>query len=519
MSCWLGIDAGTSGIKAIIVDETGKVLSEGYSEEDITVPGPGFAEQAPEIWWQACGAAVKQAVGNCGAGMQVSAIGFSGQMQGTVFLDKNFQPVRNCMIWMDQRAVEEVGEIERRIEEAGTDILAVTANHCLNSFWAPKILWLKKHEPENYEKIEKIVFTKDYLACHMTGELATEVSDASLSFLLDIPGRKWSDEMFRITGIPRSFVPERLLESCDVVGGLRKAVAEDWGLRPGIPVIAGGGDQTANGIGTGIIEESMLGASIGTSAVVFGCSKTPFVDRKKRAMQSLCHSVQDLWAYLGLSLTAGASLKWVRDVMFAEKKQEFQASGKDIYDHITGIASEAVPGCGGVIFLPYFNGDSAPNHDADARACYFGMSLNTGMPEMCRSVMEGVAYSLRETVEICRELGKDIRTIRVSGGGSKSRLWRQIQADVFDTSVVTMNIEEGPAAGAAIMAAVGSGHFHSVAEGCRAMLKTAEEVEPVRENVKRYDEYFQIYHGLYGHLKEPFSERARLYKSPGRQPV
>ena len=508
---WLGIDLGTSGIKAVIINETGEVVSMGYAEQNVITPKSGFAEQNPEVWWEACCSAVKMAVskGNI-SGMEVRAIGFSGQMQGLVLLDSMGNVIRNCIIWMDQRAADEVKVIDEMSCKAGIDTLDITANDCLPTFWAPKLLWIKKYEPEIYEKINKILFPKDYLAFRMTGEMAAEVSDGSLSFLMDVPYRRWSTEMFELLGIPKSFVPNRLLESTDIVGELKASVAGEWGLKAGIPVIIGGGDQIANGIGTGIIREDVMGASIGTSAVVFGCSRKPFIDYNKRAIQSLCHGIPDLWCYLGLSLTAGASLKWMRDVIFREKKAEFEKQGKEIYDYITSIASKAAVGSGGVLFLPYFNGDSAPNNDPNARACFFGLSLNSDMPELCRSVMEGVAFSLRETIEVCRQTGKNIDTIRVSGGGSKSRLWRQIQADIFDASIATMSVEEGPACGAAIMAAVRSGYFSSVMEGCDAIVRVKDTIEPIRENVEIYDEYFHLYRSLYKDLRQSFKERAAL---------
>ncbi len=510
MSCWMGIDVGTSGIKVIIIDENGSVLGEGYAEQDVILLGEGYAEQNPLVWKDSCKAAIREALKNKKSNQDVEAIGFSGQMQGTVFLDKDDRPIRNCIIWMDQRAACEVDEIGTLLRASNVNGMEITANHCLNTFWAPKILWLKKHEPENFEKINKVLFPKDYLALWLTGEKAIEVSDASLTYLLDIQGRKWSDLMFHALGIHKHIVPDRLLESCHVVGKLRKIVAEEFGLKPGIPVIAGGGDQLANGIGTGIINENIMGVSIGTSAVVFGCSKTPFYDKSNSAIQSLCHACPDLWAYLGLSLTAGASLKWIRETFFEREKKEYAQIGKDVYDYITGIASKTDVGSKGCVFLPYFNGDSAPNNDPNARACFFGMSLDTGMPEICRSVLEGVSFSLRETLEVCRRMGKEIHTIRVSGGGAKSALWRQIQADIFDASVVTMEIEEGPAAGAAILAAVGCGFFQTVGEGCSAIVKTDTQTDPIPENVKRYNEYFELYHSLYRHLKEPFDVRAGL---------
>ena len=510
---WLGIDLGTSGIKAVVIDETGKVVSMGYAEQNVITPKPGFAEQSPEIWWEVCSRAVQTAVlkGNVN-GSEIKAIGFSGQMQGIVMLDSDGNVLRNCIIWMDQRAANEVKDIEKTAFRTGINTLDITANECLPTFWAPKLLWMKKHEPEIYERIDKILFPKDYLAFRMTGEMAAEVGDASLSFLLDVPNRKWSWDIFDMLDIPRTFVPDRLLESTEIVGELRRDVAREWGLEAGIPVIIGSGDQIANGIGTGIIREDVMGASIGTSAVVFGCSGKPFIDNNKRAIQSLCHGTSDLWCYLGLSLTAGASLKWMRDVIFKDKKPEFERQGKEIYDYITHIASKAEIGSGGVLFLPYFNGDSAPNNDSDARACFFGLSLSSSMPELCRSVMEGVAFSLRETIEVCRQTGKTIDTIRVAGGGARSRLWRQIQADIFDASIVTMGVEEGPACGAAIMAAVGSGYFSSVVEGSDAIVRIKDRIEPIRENVKIYNEYFHLYRSLYTNLKASFKERAALIR-------
>ena len=510
MNCWMGIDAGTSGIKAIVINESGIVLGKGYEELDVISQKPGYAEQNPLDWWAACCKAVKKAVSVCGCGREIKGIGFSGQMQGAVFLDKNGHPIRNCLLWLDQRAAGQASFLEKYLERSGVDAVQITGNHCMNSFWAPKLLWMKENEPDNYEKIDKILFPKDYLSYRMTGEMAAEVSDASLTYFLDIKKRDWSGEMFQALGISRGLMPKRLLESCDIVGGLLPQVAEDLGLMPAIPVVAGGGDQTANGIGAGIISDGITGASIGTSAVIFGCCKKPFIDKQNHATFSMCHSVAGMWSYLGLSLTAGASLKWARDNFFAEEKKKCLQQKIDIYDYISSIAAKAKPGCEGVTFLPYFNGDSTPNNDPNARACFFGLSLRSGMPELCRSILEGVVYSLRDTVELCRRMGTGGNQIRVTGGGAKSPLWRQIQADIFDAEVVCMNIDEGPGAGAAIMAGVGAGYFKDVAEGCRAILSLGDITVPIRENVKVYDDFYQTYHDLYGHLRAPFARQAEL---------
>ena len=325
MSCFLGIDAGTSGVKAVVMDASGALLGKGYGECDLITPRPSWVEQDPQAWWEACDAAVRQAVAKSGRGGEVAGIGFSGQMQGLTLMDKEMKPIGNCMIWLDQRASAEAEELNRRIDPA--EALEITANHCLPSYWAAKLLWLRKNRPEDYERINVALFPKDYLRYRMTGEIATDVSDASCSWLLDMKKRAWSDRMFEVTGIPRSIVPERLLESQQAAGCLLPELAERWGLRPGIPLAAGGGDQTVGGVGCGIVRAGTIAATIGTSGVVFGACDQPFVDQKPRAMYSLCHSVPGKYCFLGCTMGAGGSFKWMRDTLFADKKQELAEKG------------------------------------------------------------------------------------------------------------------------------------------------------------------------------------------------
>ncbi|MDR1796248.1 MAG: xylulokinase [Clostridiales Family XIII bacterium] len=503
---YLGIDSGTSGIKAVLIDEKGEDRASGYAECDVVSDRPGWAEQDPRDWWRACKEAVTQATASSGLGMEVRAIGFSGQMQGSVMLDKDGEPTGNCLLWLDQRSTQEVREINGIMSP--DEYLPITANDCLTSLWAPKILWVKKHRPEEYERVRKVCFTKDYLAFRLTGEIATEVSDASLSFLLDVPGRCWSDVMYGRLGIPRDFAPDRLLESIGVVGQLRKDVAGELGLPAGIPVIAGGGDQPAGGVGTGIVRSGVIGVSIGTSGVVFGCVDAPLIDRKHRALYSMAHSVPGKWSFLGLVLAAGGSFKWLRDTVFADEKAALAAKGQDVYDHMTQLAAQAAPGSEGLTFLPYLNGEKTPIDDADARGVFFGLSQRHGLPEICRSVMEGATFALRETVDICREYGFPVEEIRANGGGAKSALWRQIQADIFGAQVVTMNIEEGTAAGAAILAAVGAGDYGSVEEACDTLLKATSVTEPDARAVGVYNDYYETYKDLYGALRGQFAKQA-----------
>jgi len=510
MNCFLGIDSGTSGVKAVIIDETGRIRSIGYRECDVVSEQPGWADQDPMDWWKACEGAVSDAVAKSGSGKEIVSIGFSGQMRGNVMLDKDGNPLGNCMIWLDQRASEEVEEIRQMISDE--EALAITTNHCLNSYWAPKLLWIKKHRPEEYEKTDKVLFTKDFLRFKMTGEIATEVSDASLTFLMDVPHRCWSERMLSAIGIPKEILPKRLVESSEIVGHLRPEVAAAWGLTPGIPVAAGAGDQPACGVGTGVVGAGTIGSSIGTSGVVFGCSDQPFTIEKECGTFSMCHAVPDQWCFLGLALTSGASFKWLRDNIFPDKKKLMAAEGTDIYDYMTELAGHAGTGSGGLIFLPYLNGDKTPNNDENARAVWFGLSQRHGINEICRSVMEGVTYSLRDTVELFRECGMEVRQVVASGGGAKSRLWRQMQADIYNASVVTMNMEEGPGAGAAILGAVGAGYYKTIKEGCDAILKVTSVTEPNPEQVKIYDEYYQIYRSLYASLKTEFARNAEIVK-------
>ncbi len=511
MSCFLGIDAGTSGIKAVVMDITGKFLGVGYEECNLITPKPNWVEEDPHAWWDACSKAVKQAVLASGKGMEIEGIGFSGQMQGTTLLDKEGKVLDNCLIWLDQRAAEYADALNAKLDPK--ELLDITANFCLPSFWAPKLLWVKDNRPQVFEKTKYVLFTKDYLRYKMTGEIATEVSDASCTFLLDMKARKWSDKMFEVTGLSKDIVPKKLLESTDVAGYLLGDIAKDWGIKAGIPVVAGGGDQPAGGVGSGVVKTGTIAATIGTSGVVFGCCDTPFIDEKRRAMFSLCHSVVGKYSFLGCTLAAGGSFKWIRDTFFADKKEEFAKSGKDIYDYITNLASEVPLGSDGLTFLPYLNGESTPHVDPDARGVFFGLSYRHGLGAMCRSVMEGVTYSLRDTIEILRDTGLTITEVRAMGGGAKSPLWRQMMADIFNASVVTMNMEEGPAAGAAIMAAVGAKAFNSVEQACESILKITNVIEPIKANVDYYDEYYKTYVDLYKDLKNLFGVQANRVKN------
>jgi len=510
MGFFLGIDAGTSGIKAIVLDDRGRIHGTGYKECDIIMPKPNCVEQNPLDWWDACKFSISQAITESGRGKDIKGVGISGQMQGCTIMDKELNPVGNCIIWLDNRATNQVTDIESKIDP--DKALSTTASYCLPSYWAPKLLWLQQNRPDIYSKAYKVLYPKDYLRYMLTGEIAAEVSDASLSYLLDVPNRKWAGNIFDILDIDRSIVPERLIESQDVAGFIKPDIAGELGLSYGVPVVAGGGDQPCGGVGNGIVRPGMVSVSIGTSGVVFACSDKPMIDKVKRGSFSLCHSVPDKWAFLGCTLAAGGSFKWLRDNLFADKRDAMAKNGMDVYDHMTSLAADSKPAAQGLVYLPYLNGEGTPIVDSNARGTFFGLSYMHGIGDICRSVMEGVTYSLRDSVEILREFGLEISEVRALGGGAKSDLWRQMQADIYNTDVVTMNIDEGPAAGAAIMAAVGAKHFNNIEEACGAILKPVSTKMPISKNVEQYDEFYMTYKQIYKDLKDTFKQQAALVK-------
>jgi xylulokinase len=508
MTCFLGIDAGTSGVKAIVIDEMGRTLGTGYKEVNLITPRPLWVEQDPNEWWAACDEAIRDAVARSGRGPEIAAIGLTGQMLGNTMLDKDMRPIGNCMIWLDQRATEERDLIEERL---GVDpMLDITANYCLTGYWAPKLMWVKKHRPEVFEKTRMVLFPKDYIKLVLTGEASVEVTDASGSFLMDVGRRAWSDKMFEVCDLPKDIVPQTIYESCDVVGYLRPELAGALGLRPGIPVVGGAGDQPAGGIGNGLHKPGVISATIGTSGVVYAVTGKVVADRQRRAALAFCHSAPDTWSFFGCTLAAGGSFKWLRDTVFAESKAAYAAQGKDVYDVMTGLAEQVKPSSEGLLFLPYLNGERTPYPDENARGVFFGLSYRHGLPEICRSVMEGVTYSLRDTIEILREFDVQVDEVRASGGGAKSELWRQMQADIFNATVVTTNLEEGPSAGAAIMAAVGAGAYRSIGEACDSIVKVVSCTNPIVRNVTQYEEFYQTYRALYPTLKGAFDTQAKL---------
>ncbi|MEX2175030.1 MAG: xylulokinase [Pirellulaceae bacterium] len=498
MSVFLGVDIGTSGTKTLAIDQRGKLLADASQSYPCYFPQPLWSEQDPEDWWQATVATIKAVVKKAKLkAADVKAIGLSGQMHGSVFLDKSGKVIRKALLWNDQRTAAECAEIERR---AGgrKKLIQLVANPALTGFTAPKILWLRNNEPRNFEKTVHVLLPKDDVRRRLTGELATEVSDASGMLLLDVAQRTWSKKLLEKLELDESLLA-RCYESEEITGKLRPTIAKELGLSTDCIVVGGAGDCAANAVGTGVVTGGTLSNSIGTSGVMFVHSDEMQVDPLGR-LHTFCHAVRGKWHMMGVTLAAGGSLQW-----FVEQVcKDAAGKGKDGYELLTAEAANAPPGSDGLFFLPYLAGERTPHADPLARGAFVGLTMSHTRGHLVRSVMEGVAYSLREGLAIIRELDVPVKQIRASGGGGKSPLWRQIQADVFGQDVVTINAEQGPGYGVALLAAVGAGAFKNVEEACAATIRVAGKTQYDKRAAKIYDRAFPIYQRLYQSLKEDF---------------
>ncbi len=508
MRCTLGIDVGTSGTKAVVIDESGATAGSATVPYPLHSPRPNWAEQHPEDWWAATLEAIERAVAGSAVGKDdVGGIGLTGQMHGSVFLDKNSAVLRPAILWCDQRTATECDEITDKV--GAEDLIQHAGNPALTGFTAPKILWLRNNELENYKKVWKVLLPKDYIRYRLTGELNTEVSDASGTLLFDVAQRQWSDTILERLDIPRDFLPDSV-ESPEVTGTLSQEIADRVGLKPGIPVVGGGGDQAAGGIGNGIVRKGLISSTIGTSGVVFAFAEEGVRDPQGR-LHSFCHAVPGKWHLMGVMLAAGGSLQWFRNNFAAAEMEVALLAHKDPYELMTAEAEKAPAGCEGLIFLPYLTGERTPHADPDAKAVFFGLSLRHNKGHLIRAVMEGVVFGLRDSFEIMEGMGIAAEEpVRISGGGARSPLWRQIHADVIQTPVATLNVTEGPAFGAALLAHVGCGTFSSVEEACDATISVVDVTEPQPEMKQLYEDAYRVYQGLYPSLKKHFREIAGL---------
>jgi xylulokinase len=491
MKALLGIDIGTSSTKSVVLDISGKLLAVSQSEYAMDSPHPGWAEQHPETWWRAVKETVRSAVSRSRVGPRdIAAIGLSGQMHGTVLLDKDKSLLRPAIIWADRRSA---GQCDAVVKALGKDKLRDLAGNSLSpGFMAPTLLWLKENEPQIFSRIATAFLPKDYIRFKLTDTLATDVTDASSSLLLDVKRRTWSDELLRLVGISRDQLPP-LHESQDIVGGLTDSAAEELGIVPGIPVAAGGGDQSMAAIGNGLVKEGIALSTIGTGGQLFTPTESYKVDPELR-VHSFCHAVPGMWHLMGAILSAGLSLKWFRDKL---------AIGLD-YRGIDDMAARVDPGSEGLIFLPYLLGERTPHLDPSARACFIGLTERHTLGHLARSLMEGVAFAMKDGLCLFQTLGVNVGKIIASGGGATSSLWRQIQADVYGQEVFTVTTREAAATGSAILAGVGVGLYPSIQDACAALIKPESSTPPNPENTAHYTELYEVYRSLYPVLKEPF---------------
>lgn len=507
MKYLIGIDIGTSGTKTVLFDTKGKSVSNCTVEYPMYQPKIGWAEQDPSDWWKAVCESTKNVIKKSGVNVSdIAGIGLSGQMHGLVLLDEDNNVLRKSIIWCDQRTHAECAEITKKV--GAKRLIEITANPALTGFTASKILWVRNNEPDVYSKISKILLPKDYIRFMLTGDYATEVSDASGMQLLDIKNRCWSVEVLEKLEIKKEWLG-KVYESCENTGCVNEAAAQMTGLAAGTIVAGGAGDQAAGAVGNGIVKEGIISSTIGTSGVVFAHMNNIEIDMKGR-VHTFCHAVPGAWHVMGVTQGAGLSLKWFRDNFCIEEMRTADLMGIDPYILMDKEAAKITAGAEGVLYLPYLMGERTPHLDPDAKGVFFGLSAAHNKAHMIRAVLEGVVYSLRDCIEIIRGMGIEASQVRASGGGGKSPLWRQMQADMFNTDICTVNSSEGPALGVAILAGVASGIYKDVVSACDEIINVKETQSPDEKTANEYSRRYKIYKSLYEHLKDDFKEISKL---------
>lgn len=486
---YLGIDIGTGGSRAVVINERGSLVASALVDHPpFAVPFTGWAEQEPNDWWKAASAAIRQVLASGGiSASDIGGVGLSGQMHGSVLLDGSDDPVRPALLWCDQRTNAQCDEITEKVGRER--LIDLVANPAITGFTLPKLLWVRENEPENWKRVRSIMLPKDYVRLKLTGVRSTDVADASGTLLFNVRGRDWSDEMISLMDLDRSLLPP-VSESIEVTGRISAEGSEATGLAVGTPVVAGAGDNAAGAIGMGICLPGCMSVTIGTSGVVFVVTEKPMVDPKGRT-HTLCHAIPDRWHMTGVTLSAGFSLKWFR-----------QNFGCNIsFEDLDKEASAVSAGSDGVLWLPYLMGERTPHLDANARGAFVGLSGAHGREHLTRAIMEGVAYSLKDSMEIFASLGISVSETRLGGGGARSPLWRKIQAGVYERPVVTIDVDEGAALGAAILAGVGAGGWDSVDEACTAAVRTNDPTGPDEAELPAYKTGYERYRLLYPALK------------------
>jgi xylulokinase len=486
---FLGMDVGTGGTRAVVVDASGKLISGASSAHaPFRTPHPGWAEQDPEDWWRAGLDAIRKAMAAAPEPRQpIAAIGLTGQMHGAVLLDEKGEVLRPSLIWCDTRTQPECDWLHERI--GYERLIELTCNPALPNFTLTKLLWVKTHEPEIFEKTRHIMCPKDYVRYRLTGEFAIDVQEASGTLLLDVTHRRWSKEVAEAAGIPESWLPT-VYESPEICAHISENASKLTGLAAGTPVVAGAGDQGAGAVGMGILQPGSVSATIGTSGVVFAATAEPTKDPRGR-LHTFCHAVPGVWHVMGVTQSAGLSLSWLKETFF---------SGQS-YDALNEGAAKVPAGSEGLEWAPYLLGERTPHLDPEVRAAFAGISTIHTAAHFVRAVLEGVAYSLKDTFTLFAELGIPVRGIRLGGGGARGELWRRIQAGVYGHAVEILTAEEGGAFGCALMAGVGTRHWANLDEACGQAIEVAQRVEPDGADLAAYKTGYAHWRKLYPALR------------------
>ena len=503
MSYLLGIDIGTSGTKTLLCDYRGGVIGTAHAPHDISQPKPGWSEQDPRQWWSAACRATRELLELTRTPAdQVTAVGLSGQMHGSVFLAKDTQPLRPALLWNDQRTGEQCREIE---DAAGgrRKLIGMVGNPALTGFTAPKILWLRRHEPRTFARTRHVLLPKDYIRLCMTGEYATEVGDASGTLLLDVKNRRWNTKLLSLLDLDPALLPD-CHESHVVTGHLHQAGAEALGLRVGTPVVGGSGDQPAGAVGNGIVTQGIVSATLGTSGVVFAHADQPIYDPHGR-VHTMCHAVPGKWCVFGCMLSAGGSFQWFRNQLAHDEVDQARERGIDPYELLIALAQQAPAGAEGLFFLPYLTGERCPHPDPKARGGWIGLTSRHTRAHLVRSLLEGVTFGMADALRIMLGMGLTIKTVRLSGGGARSEFWRRLQADIYGKKCAVINAQEGPAYGVALLAGVGTGVWKSVPEACKAAISDTLTLSPDKKLAKLYAGLHDRYQRLYPALKDEFA--------------
>ncbi len=497
MQYFIGIDSSTTATKALLMDETGQVIGVASSEYSYETPKPLWSQQEPALWWEATVQSISQVIKDSGvSAVDIKGVGLTGQMHGLVLLDKNGEVLRPAILWNDQRTQAQCDEIRNRLGKE--KLVQFTGNDALTGFTAPKILWVQEEEPEIYAQGAQILLPKDYVRFKLTGKYAMDRAGGAGTGLFDVTERTWSPEVLEALNIDPSWMPETF-EGTAVTGTVTPEAAALTGLAVGTPVMAGGGDQAAGAVGTGAVVEGVVSLSLGTSGVVFAATDKTMIEENGR-LHAFCHSVPGKWHLMGVMLSAAGSLRWFRDTFAPDED----------FGELVAAAADIPVGADGLLFLPYLTGERTPHPDPLARGAFVGLTVRHTLAHMTRAVIEGVSFGLRDSFELMKGAGlAGIEQVRISGGGGKSPLWRQILADVFNAEIVTVNTAEGAAYGAAVLAATGAGAFNSVEEACKNIIQITGRTVP-GENVAAYDKIYPLYRNLYPALKGTFDAIAEV---------